>query len=184
VSIDASQRRVAWAHGIVGLTTCACLIAFYLGGEPFGVINDVGNALLGLLSLALAWYFRPPRRTGPLLFAAIGAVVTVVGTILVLAGITDYFLAGLVSSVGFALIGVWLTAVSRTLDGDPWTRRMRRAGLVAAAVMMLGFINLPSAVMGVDDIDAASAWTYLGGFSWAGTYLLFPSWSLSLDRTP
>jgi hypothetical protein len=154
-----------------------------MAGEPFGVVNDVGNALLGLLSLALAWRY-PPRRFGLLGVSAVGAVLTVLGTILVLTGATGYFLAGLVSSVGFAVIGVWLIYVSRTIDGDPWSARMRRTGHVAGAVMVLGFINLPSVAIGADDMDAASAWTYLGGFSWAGTYLLFPVWSLSLGRRP
>ena len=114
--------------------------------------------------------------------ATVGAAITVVGSILVLTSATGFFLAGLVSSVGFAVIGVWLVAVNRELDGS-WSRQLRRAGLVAGAVMLLGFVNLPGVAMGADDMDAAPAWTYLGGLSWVGTYLLFPAWSLRLMPT-
>jgi hypothetical protein len=106
-----------------------------------------------------------------------------VGSYLILSDATGFFLAGLVSSVGFALIGVWLIAVNRWAAADsPGPRRLRTAGLVAGAVMALGFINAPGIAMGLDDMETAPAWTYLGGFSWAGTYLLFPIWSLRLAR--
>jgi hypothetical protein len=34
--------------------------------------------------------------------------------------------------------------------------------------------------MGIHDLDTAPAWTFVAGASWAGTYLLFPIWSLRL----
>ncbi len=173
---------VARTHGIVGLTTCACLIVFYAVGGPFGFINDIGNALLGLLSAALAWLLPPPSHRF-LLFgvAAVGVVLTIVGTVLVVGDITGFYLAGLWSSFGFALIGVWLVGISRL-----GLARLRRAALVAGLVMMLGLVGVPGIPMGLDDMDTAPAWTFVAGVSWAGTYLLFPTWSLRLagrDRT-
>jgi hypothetical protein len=50
--------------------------------------------------------------------AAVGAAITVVGSYLILSDATGLFLAGLVSSVGFALIGVWLFA---SIVGSPPT---------------------------------------------------------------
>lgn len=107
----------------------------------------------------------------------VGAGVTVVGTVLVLSEMTGFYLAGLWSSFGFALIGVWLVVVH-------WHRsaELRRAGLVAGAVMMLGLIGVPGILMGLDDMDNAPAWAFVAGISWAGTYLLFPAWSLRLAR--
>jgi hypothetical protein len=164
------------AHSIVGFTTCVCLIVFYTAGEPFGVINDIGNTLLGLLSLALAWLLRP--TSGVLVsLAGLGAALTVVGTVLVLTGITGFYLAGLWSSSGFGLIGVWLVGISRLATPPP-----RRAGLVAGLVMMLGLVGVPGIFMGLDTMDTAPVWTFVAGFSWAGTYLLFPAWSLRLAR--
>jgi hypothetical protein len=184
--VKAEASVVARTHGIVGLTTCACLIAFYAAGEPFGIINDIGNALLGVLSAALAWLLRtttslgtssPTRRSILFGVAVVGAVLTVVGTVLVVADITGFYLAGLWSSFGFALIGVWLVAISRL--GLP---RLPRAALVAGLVMLLGLVGVPGIVMGLDDMDNAPAWTFVAGLSWAGTYLLFPVWSLRLAR--
>ena len=172
---------VAMVHGIVGLASCLCLIVFYLGADAFGSINDVGNAVLGVLSGVLAWWCQQSGLTVRAVLvgiAILGAAVTVVGSVLVLTEATGFFLAGLVSSTGFGLIGVWLVAVSRSCPPH-----VRRAGLVAGVVMLLGLINAPGIAMGLDDMGAAPAWTYLGGLSWAGTYLLFPAWSLRLSQT-
>ncbi|MET9311598.1 hypothetical protein ABZX12_07210 [Kribbella sp. NPDC003505] len=170
-------RPVALAHGIVGLATCLCLILFYAGADALGAVNDVGNAVLGVLSLAMAWtLYAAPRRTSRALvllgLTAVGAALTVVGTILVMTGTTGFYLAGLWSSFGFALIGIWLLG---TASGA-----LRRAGLIAGAVMTLGLLGVPGILMGIDDMNTAPAWTFAAGFSWAGTYLLFPTWTLRL----
>ena len=182
VERDPNLSGLAIVHGLVGFATCLCLILLYLGADAFGPINDVGNAVLGLLSAALAWRCQQAGRAF-VVIAAIGAAITVVGSVLVLTDATGFFLAGLVSSLGFALIGVWLVAVNRTSE-DIWTHRLRRAGLVAGVVMLLGFVSAPGIALGLDDLDTAPGWTYLGGFGWAGTYLLFPLWSLRLGAMP
>lgn len=179
-------RRMAIVHGIVGFATCLCLIVFYLGADAFGSINDVGNAALGLLSGGLAWRFQESAAKVRPVFvgiAALGAMIIVVGSILILTDATGFFLAGLVSATGFALIGVWLIAAGRRLADSPWPQRLQRAGLVAGAVMVLGFVSVPGIIMGLDDLNTAPGWTYVGGLSWAGTYLLFPAWSLRLAGT-
>jgi hypothetical protein len=173
VNTESNLPVVARTHGIVGLATCACLIVFFAVGGAFGTINDVGNAVFGLLSLALAWFLS--RSTLFLGVAVVGAALTVLGTVLVMTEITGFYLAGLWSSFGFALIGIWLVATSRV-----GPERLPRAGLIAGAVMMLGLIGVPGILMGLDDLDTAPAWTFVSGVSWAGTYLLFPAWSLRL----
>jgi hypothetical protein len=161
------------------------LIVFYAAGRPFGTINDIGNALFGLLSLGLAWLLRPAWSVPSaswlpsllLGIAGVGAVLTVLGTVFVMTEITGFYLAGLWSSFGFALVGAWLVGISRV--GLP---RLRRAALVAGLVMLLGLVGVPGILMGLDDMDNAPAWTFVAGLSWAGTYLLFPAWSLRLAR--
>ena len=175
---------VATVHGIVGLITCLCLILLYLGADAAGAVNDVGNGVLGLLSAWLVWRCHQAGLTAGLVFvgiAALGAVITVIGSILILTDATGFFLAGLVSSLGFAVIGIWLVAVNRRSE-EPLPRRLRTAGLVAGVVMLLGFVGAPGIPMGLDDMETAPGWTYVGGLSWAGTYLLFPLWSLRLAR--
>lgn len=176
-------HRLALIHGIVGLATCLCLILLFLGADAFGPINDVGNGVLGLLSAGLAWLLAERSGRAFVGIAVLGAVITVVGSVLVMTGATGFFLAGLVSSVGFALIGVWLVAVNRAAANGPWPERLRRSGLIAGIVMVLGIINAPGIAMGLDDLDTAPAWTFVGSLNWAGTYLLFPAWTLRLARS-
>ncbi|RZT17692.1 hypothetical protein EV649_5249 [Kribbella sp. VKM Ac-2569] len=176
MNAEAGLPVVAITHGVVGLTTCACLIAFFAVGGPFGTINDLGNAVFGVQSLALARFLAAPSHRFLLLgVAVVGAILTVVGTVLVVTEVTGFYLAGLWSSFGFALIGLWLVAVSR--HGPT---RLRRSGVVAGGVMLLGLVGVPGIPMGLDDMDNAPAWTFVAGVSWAGTYLLFPVWSLRL----
>jgi hypothetical protein len=161
---------IARLLGWVGFGTAVCLVLFFIVEGPFGAINDVGNALLGVLSAVLAWTYRQPA---PFAVAVLGAAITVVGTALVMSEATGYYLAGLVSSAGFALIGGWLIAVNRRTD------RVRVLGIVAGAVMLLGLIGVPGIVTGVDYVDIAPAYTFVAGVSWLGTYLLFPAWALT-----
>ena len=187
LDLNRSSRRLAVTLGVVGVGNCISLIALFVIGGPLGTINDVGNAVLGLLSGALAVIlWRSGATPGPghglvaSIVAALGAVVTVIGSVLILTDSTGYFLAGLVSSSGFALIGVWLISLNRP------SRRLG-SGVVAGAVMALGFIGVPGIAMGVDDMETAPVWLLVGGVSWFGTYILFPIWSIRLglgDETP
>lgn len=57
-------RRVAMAVATVDLLGVVCLILFFVVGGPFGSINDVANAAVGVLSAVLAyliWCFRLAR---------------------------------------------------------------------------------------------------------------------------
>jgi len=84
-------RGLAIVHGIVGFFTCLSLIVFYAAEGPFGTINDVGNAVLGLLSAGLAWLSWHAGGQGTRVLvgvAAVGAAITVVGSYLVLTDTT------------------------------------------------------------------------------------------------
>lgn len=172
MDVTRHARTLATAVGVIGLASCASLIAFFVVGGPFGLINDLGNAVLGVFCAALA-IARPDGTRGPGRAAAVlGAAVTVLGTLLVISGTTGFFLAGLVSAVGFALIGVWLLTTAR---GD-------RLAVIAGAVMLLGFIGSPGIAAGWDDMGSAPVWIQAGGVSWLGTYVLLPVWSLRFGR--
>lgn len=190
---DRRTAVVAIALGAVGLGSLVSLIAFFVVGGPLGAINDVGNGVLGLLSGALAvtsWRSAAAPRPGndalAVSAAVLGAMVTVVGSVLVLSETTGFFLAGLVSSTGFALIGIWLLLLNRWVSidrGQRWPRQRLTLGVIAGAVMALGIISIPGVAMGLDDMAAAPTWIRVAGVSWLGTYLLFPIWSIWLGRT-
>jgi drug/metabolite transporter (DMT)-like permease len=181
-----SIGRLAIALGVVVVASIVSLAVFYAVGGPFGAINDLGNALVGILSALLAWTWRPrgmesTLRAATIGAAVLGAAITVVGTALV--ETTGFFFAGLVSSVGFALIGLWLVALNRSIGTDGrWPRRLPTLGLVVGLLMALGFAAAPGIAMGLDDMGAAPWWIWIGFLGWIGTYLLYPVWSIWLGR--
>ena len=191
---DLSRSSVPLARtlGVVGLLSWVSLIVFFIVGDPFGAINDVGNGVLALLSGALAVTLRPATvaaNSGMELLATgvavLGSAIAVVGSVLILWDITDFFLAGLVSGTGFALIGVWLVAFNRSIADDVRERCPRRlpiVGVLAGAIMAVGFLNVPGVVSGLDDMGNAPVWILAGGINWLGTYVLFPIWSIWFSR--
>ena len=87
------------------------------------------------------------------------------------------------SSVGFALIGLWLIALNRALRSEarvPQPRDIRpgRGGGDGARALA----SAPGIVLGLDDFDTAPAWIWIGSLNWLGTYVLFPIWTIRLGR--
>jgi hypothetical protein len=181
-------RRVAMAVATVDLLGVVCLIVFFVVGDPFGIINDIANAVVGVLSAVLAWLspaIRPPRWHRLALAAAvIGAIVMTIGSVLVIFEITGFYLAGLVSAVGAAFIGGWVLIANRfpPYAGD-LPRGVRLTGLVAGVVMLVGLLAIPGVLAGVDDLNASPWYVYVAQVNWLGTYLLYPIWCFRLART-
>lgn len=188
------RRRIRWlaiAVAAVALASVLFFTLFFVVGGAFGTINDVGNAVLAVLEAVLViTLLESPSRSRPglaaLLVAAasIGAAISVVGSVLVISEVTGFYLAGLVSGLGFALIGIALAIAMRRRGSAaaewPPAGRLRTAGLVSGCLMALGVLGVPGIVMRVDDPAAVPPWLYLGGAGWLGSYLVMPLWSLAL----
>ena len=178
--------------GCVGIVALVSLIVFFVVGDPFGFINDVSNAALAALAgtLAVTW-LRLAERPSPWLrvataLALLGMAAAVVGSTLIIFDVTGYFLAGLVSASGFALIGTWLIAANLLAGKPPGISSPRSQtilGVVAGSVMAVGFVNVPGLAMGIDDQATAPLWLLAAGPCWAGTYLLMPIWGLRLHQS-
>jgi hypothetical protein len=191
---SAPHTAVGWlaiAVGVVALASAACLALFFLAGNPFGIINDLGNGAVGVLSALLAWRLRGSEvsrlagaQAAAVGSAVLGAAVTVVGSALVVSGATGFFLAGLVSSVGFGFIGLWLIALNWS---NRWYERPSRwfpaAGVVTGVVMATGLTTLPGIALRLDDMAAAPSWIWIGFLGWLGVYIIYPVWSVWLGRT-
>lgn len=175
--------HVAVALGVVAIASFVSLGLFFAVGGPFGTINDAGNALIGILSALLAWMLRGVAgiATG---VAVAGAAVAIVGSALVISDVTGYFFAGLVSNLGFALIGLWLCALNWSLRRDvSLGGRITRWGLVTGVAMTLGLVAAPGVADGLDDQGAAPWWIWIGvPPAWLGTYVLYPIWSIRFGR--
>ncbi len=138
-----------------------------------------------MLSAALAWRLRRQlsgrARDLAVATAIVGAAIAVAGSALVVSGTTGWFLAGLVSTVGFAGIGMWLVAINRGADPTvAWPPRLRSLGIIAGALMVVGIVALPGVLLGLDDPDGAPAWAWLGFTGWLGIYVAYPAWAVWL----
>jgi hypothetical protein len=186
MGLDRRAGRIALVSGAIGLISVGSLAAFFAVGGPFGAINDWTIGAFGLLTGLLAVGQR--RRDGttklsggvmPLALALIGAGIVVFGSYLVITDTTGFLLAGLVESLGFALIGVWLIVINRSMAGTSQRpRRLPGLGIVAGIVMAIGFIVVPGIAESLDDASAAPPWVWLGFLGWIGTFFLYPIWSI------
>ncbi len=180
--------RLAGAVGLVGPASAVSLGAFFAAGGPFGALNDVGNAVLGVLAGSLAVGCHRAGASGGTsgavgtAAAVTGAGLTVAGTALVMSETTGYYLAGLVSATGFGLIGSWLAQTSLRSGPLALPPNLRTLGAAAGSVMALGLVSVPGVLDGVDDMEAAPVWLVASGIAWLGTYVLMPAWALRFRR--
>ena len=163
------------------------LIIFYTVGGPFGFINDAANGLIGLLSLALAWLWVRNRRSGwstlAVGAAALGAIVMVIGSLLIIFDITGWYLAGLVSSVGSSLIGIWLLIANRLhRRASELPRGLIMLGITTGIFMIIGWLAIAGVITRIDDPQLAPWYVNAGLLNWMGTYPLYPVWCLWLSR--
>lgn len=175
--------RLAVATGAIAAGGAVCLAAYFAIGGPFGTVNDIANGTAGVLSAVLAWRLRHAiagRARDLALGAAIGgAALTAIGSGLVVSGTTGFFLAGLVSSLGFAGIGAWLVALNRSADPPArWPRRLRTLGVAAGGLMALGVLQSPGIVLRLDDMATAPGWIWIGSLGWLGTFVAYPAWAI------
>jgi hypothetical protein len=164
---------LAIAVGVVAIASAVSLALFFAIQGPFGIINDILNGVLAVLAAALAWSLS--GSVVPVYVAVLGALIAVVGSVLVVTGATGFFLAGLVSTVGFALIGAWLLWYSWSLSASS---TLRWVGIAAGALMIVGIVVIPGIAMRLDEFDKAPAWIWLGFVSWLGVYVALPAWSI------
>jgi hypothetical protein len=176
--------RAALALGAVVVGSIGCISAYAIVGGPFGTLNDIGNASIGVLGAVLAVRLSRQARGsgGGVALAIAGATVAVAGSALVISGRTGWFLAGLVSTVGLAGIGAWLFGVSSGPAAATWPRSLRRLGILAGGLMAAGIAAAPGVALGLDDAATAPAWAWLALTSWLGTYVALPIWAVRFGR--
>lgn len=156
----------------------------------FGAVNDVLNGIFGISSAMLAWMlYAEHRAMSPLIshialaLAIIGAVFSMVGSILILYGFTDFFLAGLYSGLGNALIGLWLMAFCYSMQhSDAFAHSLILFGFGVGAIMALGLIGIPGILARIDSMAFMPWYLYVALFGWLGTYVLYPIWTIWLGR--
>lgn len=185
-----SAGWVALAAAIATLLATILIFLFYTAGGPFGTLNDIFNGVAGILSGVLAWMLASRLGTNSsllprasLVLAVIGAIVVVIGSILIIFDFTGWVLAGWYTTMGNALIGIWLVAFSESLRrSNLLPRSLARFGLIVGAIMAVGIIALPGILMGIDSLDSTPGYLNLAYIGYIGTYFLYPAWAMWLGR--
>ena len=181
---------VAIAAGVAVIVEVITLTLMATVNPFFGTVNDVFNSIIGILSVILAWMLYAEHHAKPpliiqisLLLAVVGAVFTIIGSILIIYGYTDFVLAGWYTGVGNALIGLWLAAFCYSmLPSTALPHNLVIFGLVVGAFMAMGLLGIPGLLAGVDSMESMPWYlgvAYLGFF---GTYILYPIWTIWLGR--
>ena len=188
-----SPSTVGWtaiATGIAVILAVMFLILMATVNGRFGTVNDVLNSIVGISSAVLVWmlyaelHARSPwmSQVG-LALAAVGAIFTIIGSVLIIFGYTDFVLAGWYTGIGNALIGLWLAVFCTSmLSGGTLPHNLVVFGLVAGGFMVMGLLGIPGILARVDTMESLP-W-YLGAayLGFLGTYILYPIWTIWLGR--
>lgn len=182
---------VAFATGVIGIFSMIFIALFYTVGNPFGTLNDIFNALMAISSGILAWMLYAGSKNGLtllnqalLILAQIGALIAIVGSVLVIFKYTGWVLAGLYTATGYAMIGLWVIRLNYAARGGGlMPGGMSTFGLVLGVVMLLGFAAVPGLIKGADSVEAMSP--VINGIWQAaslGWLFLYPIWCFWLGR--
>jgi hypothetical protein len=184
-TIGDDVARIALTTGLTAGLAAAALALLFIVGGPFGRVNDVLNAAIGVLSaiLAIVVYRAIGGSPTAIGLAVAGAAITVVGSWLVMTGTTGFQLAGFVSAIGFALIGAWLVASLAGPLGQSLSPGLVRFGFAAAGLMIVGLIGIAGVALGIDSAADTPWWLWLYGIGWLGTYVAYPAWCLLVARS-
>lgn len=180
--------RLAIAIGATALLGVVSIIMFFTVGGVFGLLNDVCNGVEAILSALLAWSLYPWLRSHAprsslfaLIAAAVGALIPMIGSALIIFDFTGWYLAGLYTMFGYALVGVWLFRLNYVALGSFWlSRRLAQLGLLTAACMAIGCLASPGILGGVDDPGVAPWFVNVGLLGSLGWMFLYPCWCLWL----
>lgn len=188
-----STETIGWIAIITGVSVILAAIfltLMYMGKQSFGRANDVFNSVIGISSLVLAWLlYAEHHAQSPLMsqialgLAVLGAIFTIIGSILIIFGFTDFVLAGWYSGIGYALIGGWLAAFCYgLLNGDALPHNLILFGVVVGAFMAVGLLGIPGIITGIDSMESMPWYLYVAFLGWFGTYILYPVWTIWLGR--
>ncbi|HET9914715.1 MAG TPA: hypothetical protein VFQ13_22670 [Anaerolineales bacterium] len=189
-----STSTIGWVAIVTGISVIFAMIFLTLMATVnmfFGTVNDVFNSIIGISSAVLAWMlYAEYHAKSPLMsqialaLAIIGAIFSIVGSVLIIYGFTDFVLAGWYSGLGNALIGLWLVAFCDSMQrSDALPHGLILFGFVVGAFMALGLIGIPGIFARIDSMASMPWYLYVAFFGWLGTYLLYPIWTIWLGRT-
>ena len=188
-----SSILIGWAAIITGSSAILAVIflaLMYTVKRSLGYINDIFNSLIGISSAILAFLLYVEFQSGSaslsqiaLGLVVVGAIFTIVGTVLSVARITDFVMAGWYTGIGNALLGLWLVNYCYSMLGsDVLPQSLPVFGLVVGAFMALGLIGILGIITKVDKLESMPKYLYVAFFCYMGTYFLYPIWTIQVGR--
>jgi hypothetical protein len=183
-----STAQIAIAIAITAVISIITLTLLYSGMPFFGPVNDLTNAVGGVLSALLVWQFHAllrehaPNTAILLLLAAwIGSAAIIINSLLVAFGRMNWMTGGMYTAIGYGLIGIWLLAFHRLVGPQAFlTQGVVRLGTIAAIAMLFGLLAGPLLASGVNVAEnPVAVIAYLGA---AVGWLLYPVWCWLLGR--
>ena len=188
-----STTTTGWIAIVTGVSAILAIIfltLMYTVNQSFGRVNDIFNSVIGISSVVLAWMlYSEHHAKSPLMsqialaLVLVGAIFTLIGSILIIFGFTDFVLAGWYSGIGYALIGFWLVAFCYSLlSSDALPHNLVIFGVVVGAFMAIGLLGIPGIFAGIDSMESLPWYLYVAFFGWLGTYILYPIWTIWLGR--
>ena len=188
-----SPPSIGWTGIAIGVSVILAvifLILMYTVNGRFGMVNDVLNTVIGILSVVLAWMLYAEHHSkSPLMsqvtlaLVGVGAIFTIIGSVLIIFGFTDFVLAGWYTGVGNALIGLWLAAFCYSmLTSDVLPHNLIVFGVVVGSLMMFGLLGIPGILARVDTMESLPWYLGVSYLGFLGTYILYPIWTIWFGR--
>jgi hypothetical protein len=187
-TVSSLTLRLLVGIAIGALVSVVTLTLLYAGVPVFGPINDLTNAVVGVLIGLLAWQFyaarpsRSPLRVAGLILSWAGAALVIGNSVLVAFGRMDWKEGGMYTGIGYGLIGLWLLVT--LLSSNPtraFPPALWRSGLAIGIALLFGLAAGPLlaerlSIQVQPVVWVAYAMTALG---WIG----FPAWCWMLFKS-
>lgn len=181
---------MAFATGTAIVLAVVTITLMYAVNMIFGPINDVLNGIAAILSAVLAWMlYAQHHAKSPLMsqvalgLAVLGAVLAVVGSILVIFKFTGFVLAGWYTGLGYALLGLWLAAFCYSMLGnDVFPNKLILFGIVTGIAMAMGILSVTGILSRIDSMEALPWYLNIAYLAFLGIYILYPIWAIWFGR--
>jgi len=180
--------RIGISIGIAAVLGVVTLALLYSGLPFFGPVNDLTNAVMGVLSALLAWQLFPVLRSGAqgtaaafLASAWLGTLAIAGNSIMVAFGRLDWKTGGMYTAFGLAFQGIWLIGLSYAAaeQGFPGEGLVKFARVTGIA-MLAGFAAGPLLAYGERFFGNPLVWVAFAGA--AIGWVLYPVWCWMLGR--
>jgi len=190
---DLPSTTISWIAITSGIS--AFLAVVFLGMMAtvnmfFGTINDILNSVLAILIAVLAWMlYSQFHAKAPLMsqvtlgLAVLGAILTVVGSVLVIFKFTGFVLAGWYTGLGYAFLGLWLAAFCYSMLGNgDFPSKLIVFGIITGAAMATGILSVTGILSGIDSMEGLPWHLNIAYLAFLGIYILYPIWAIWLGR--